>query len=153
MCALRALARRGLRKRASAALSSARSYLPEESTPKKSTGGLHHLGWQLASNYSVLAHLVDMSADDVLREAEALGFDAARAGRLRDLFDHYDVDQRRALDQNEIECMIVELGHKADHSRARALQEEFGDVSRDDGADGRSVSFSAFLRLVAKLQL
>lgn len=93
-----------------------------------------------------------MSEEDDAREAEALGFDAARAGRLRKLFDHYDVDQSRTLDANEIECMIVELGHEADHSRARALQEEFGDVSRGDGADGRSVSFSAFLHLVAKLE-
>ena len=55
-------------------------------------------------------------------------------------------------DANEIECMIAELGHEADHSRAHATQEEFGDVLRGDDADGRSVSFPAFLRLVAKLE-
>ena len=93
-----------------------------------------------------------MSKEDDTRLAEALGFDAARRGRLRELFDHYDVDQSRTLDANEIECMIVELGHEADHSRARALLEEFGDVSRGDGADGRSISFPAFLRLVSKLE-
>ena len=93
-----------------------------------------------------------MPEEDDAREVEALGFGAARVGRLRELFDHYDIDQSRTLDANEIECMIAELGHEADHSRAHALQEEFGDVLRGDGADGRSVSFPAFLRLVAKLE-
>ena len=92
-----------------------------------------------------------MSEEDDAHEAEVLGFDAGRVSGLRELFDHYDVDQSRTLDVNEIECVIVELGHEADHSRALALQEEFGDVSRGDGADGRTVSFPAFLRLVAKL--
>ena len=89
----------------------------------------------------------DISEEDGAREAEALGFDAARAGKLREC-----VDQSRTLDVNEIECMVVELGHEADHSRARTLQEEFSDVSRGNSAAGRSVSFPASLPLVAKLE-
>ena len=77
-------------------------------------------------------------------EAARLGLDAERSSRLRAFFDHYDIDQNHALDTNELECMLLELGHEADHTIARALQDEFGDVSHG------GISFSAFLRLVAK---
>ena len=92
-----------------------------------------------------------MSEEDA-HEAARLGFDIAQTDRLRELFDHYDVDQSRALDANELECMLVELGHEADHTTARVLQDEFGDVPRSDEADGRAISFPAFMRLVAKVE-
>ena len=77
-------------------------------------------------------------------------FDSSRVEKLRLLFDHYDVDKNDMLDANELECMIVELGHDADHAMARALVAEFADASRTDCRG--SLSFNAFLRLVAKLQ-
>jgi hypothetical protein len=40
--------------------------------------------------------------------------------------------------------MLAELGHEADHTTARVLQDEFGDVPRSDEADGRAISFPAF---------
>ena len=86
--------------------------------------------------------LIIMSQDAC--EAARLGLDAERSSRLRTFFDHYDIDQNHVLDTNELECMLLELGHEADHTITRALQDEFGDVSHG------GISFSAFLRLVAK---
>ena len=49
--------------------------------------------------------------------------------------------------------MLVELGHEADHTTARVLKDEFGDVPRSgEEADGRAISFPAFMRLVAKVE-
>lgn len=84
-----------------------------------------------------------------------LGFDASRVEKLHELFDHYDVDKSGTLEADELECLVVELGHDADHESARALLQEFGDVSRGEVADEqqqRAVSFDAFLRLVAKFE-
>ena len=77
-------------------------------------------------------------------------FDSCREEKLRALFDHYDVDKNDMLDANELECMIVELGHEADNAMARALLTDFSDASHADGAG--AITFPAFLRLVSKLE-
>lgn len=105
--------------------------------------------------------LAALSADDLAfiavmisltHTAARLGFDASWLAKLRALFDHYDVDKSGTLETNELECLLVELGRNADHSSARTLQTEFGDVARHDSKEGRSISFDAFVRLVAKLE-
>ena len=86
------------------------------------------------------------------------GFDAARLVKLRALFDHYDVDGNGTLEANELECLIVELGHGGDHTTVRALLAEFGHLpfgsaSPSAGDVGeRAISFDSFLRLIAKLE-
>ena len=91
----------------------------------------------------------------ILLQAAQLGFGEERVAALRALFALYDVNKNGTLEENELECVVAELGHEADCDRARALQAEFGDVPRDGGAERdeeRAVSFGAFLRLVAKLE-
>ena len=81
-----------------------------------------------------------------------LGLGASRVVKLAALFAYYDVDKSGTLEVTELECLVVELGLEADPASARALQAEFGDVSRGDDAEGCALSFGAFLRLVAKVE-
>ena len=98
--------------------------------------------------------LIGVGADAaaILEDTAArLGFDATRLAKLRALFEYYDVDKSGTLEANEVECMIAELGLDSDHSSARALLDEFGDVAcGDDVVNGRAISFGSFLRHVAK---